>query len=88
MRKKALLRQQLEVPGNCTVNEAITIMVNQRVASFLVVNRTREVIGLFTARDVLKELAKYPNKLDGLAAQAHEFMKPLTQMVFCSPEDR
>jgi CBS domain-containing protein len=88
LKKKQLLRLQLEVPGNCTVNEAITIMVNQKVASFLVVNRRGEVIGLFTARDVLGEMARYPNKADGLKAQAHEFMIPLSQMVFCSPNDR
>lgn len=87
LKQKQLLRQQLEVPGNITVDEAITLLVNQRVKSFVVVNRKREVIGLFTSKDLLRELARYPNKAAGLNAKAHEFMVPLSQMVFCSPQD-
>jgi protein phosphatase PTC7 len=85
--KKSLLRQQLEVHHTCTITEAITLMVNQRVTSFMVVDDTGEVIGLFTARDLLGELARYPHKEDGLKARASDFMIPLNQMVFCSPQD-
>ncbi|KAG5178856.1 hypothetical protein JKP88DRAFT_168314 [Tribonema minus] len=87
LRQKQLLRQQIEVPGSTTVDEAITAMVNERVASFMVVDAAGKVIGLFTARDVLGVLARFPNKADGLAARVHEFMIPLSQMITCSPED-
>ncbi|CBN75514.1 conserved unknown protein [Ectocarpus siliculosus] len=87
LRDKTLLRQQLEVRGDCTVDEAITAFVNQKVTSFVVVNRRKEVIGMFTSRDLLGELARYPNKADALKTRAHEFMIPLSRMIYASAKD-
>lgn len=42
---------------------------------------------MFTSRDLLGELARYPNKADGLRSKAHQFMIPLSQMIYCSPKD-
>ncbi|CAM9445426.1 unnamed protein product [Chrysoparadoxa australica] len=87
LKQKQLLRQQLEVRGNCSIDEAITLMVNQEVTSVVVINRKQEVIGMFTARDLLRELARWPRKEDALKVKAHEFMIPLEQLVYCSPSD-
>lgn len=48
---------------------------------------SQEVIGMFTSRDLLGELARYPNKADGMKTKAHEFMIPLGRMIYCSPKD-
>ena len=42
---------------------------------------------MFTSRDLLGELARYPNKADGLKTKAHEFMIPLSRMVYASAKD-
>ena len=42
---------------------------------------------MFTSRDLLGELARYPSKADGLKTKAHEFMIPLGRMIYCSPND-
>lgn len=42
---------------------------------------------MFTSRDLLTELAKFPDKADGLKSKAHEFMIPLARMIYCSPKD-
>lgn len=42
---------------------------------------------MFTSRDLLAELARFPEKADGLKSKAHEFMIPLSQMIYCSPAD-
>lgn len=42
---------------------------------------------MFTSRDLLGELARYPNKADGLKTKAHEFMIPLGRMVYASAKD-
>lgn len=42
---------------------------------------------MFTSRDLLGELARYPTKADGLQTKAHEFMIPLSRMIYCSPKD-
>lgn len=47
----------------------------------------QEVIGMFTSRDLLGELARYPNKADGLKTKAHEFMIPLSRMIYASAKD-
>lgn len=88
LRKKQLLRQQLEVPGAMTVSEAISAMTTHKVAAFIVVDAKAQVIGLFTARDLFSVLAAYPNKADGLSKRVEEFMVPLSQLVTCAPDDR
>lgn len=52
-----------------------------------VVGFPQEVIGMFTSRDLLSELARYPNKADGLKTKAHKFMIPLSRMIYCSMKD-
>lgn len=47
----------------------------------------QEVIGMFTSRDLLGELARYPDKSDAFKVKAQEFMIPLSRMIYCSPKD-
>lgn len=42
---------------------------------------------MFTSRDLLGELARYPNKADALKTRAHEFMIPLSRMIYASAKD-
>ena len=42
---------------------------------------------MFTSRDLLSELARYPNKADGLKVKARDFMIPLNRMIYCSMKD-
>lgn len=42
---------------------------------------------MFTSRDLLSELARYPNKADALTTKAHEFMIPLNRMIYASAKD-
>ncbi|CAN0030097.1 unnamed protein product [Ectocarpus fasciculatus] len=42
---------------------------------------------MFTSRDLLGELARYPSKADALKTRAHEFMIPLNRMIYASAKD-
>lgn len=42
---------------------------------------------MFTSRDLLGELARYPNKADALKTRTHEFMIPLNRMIYASAKD-
>jgi CBS domain-containing protein len=49
-------KESASVPPECTVAEAIRLMLERRVGAVVVVDANR-VVGIFTERDVLKKLA-------------------------------
>lgn len=70
-----------------TIDEAITHLVQQKLPSSLIVNESEDVLGLVTARDLLRSMAKYQDKCAALPRSVQEAMTPIQRMVYCSPHD-
>ena len=47
-----------------TVQDAVNLLVDKRIGSLVVVNGGHSLAGIITERDVLRECAKHPNRLN------------------------
>mgnify|MGYP003384974566 FL=1 len=78
------------IKESCTLEEAITHMHKCRSAA-LVVDKTDNIIGLFTAKDVLRFMDKCHLTSDTSDTyqnfNVEKIMKDTTRWVYCSPED-
>lgn len=87
LERKKLSRAKYQIHASATLDGAITHLVQQKLSSSLVVNDDEEVLGIFTARDLLRNLAKFEDKCDGLPTSIQTIMTPIQRMVYCSPHD-
>ncbi len=82
------LRQFTEVPPSISIMEAVSALIDQKVSSFLVVNDSNEVLGMFTGTGLLNTLAGRLQEGDKLRkVTAEQFMIPVNEIAFCSPND-
>jgi len=86
LRVKKPLVQVQHISKHATIDEAISIFCNYRIASLLVHNNNDQVVGMFTARDVLREIHQTPKKSDAFKITVGEIMVPLSHMISCRPE--
>jgi CBS domain-containing protein len=88
-------QRNFTIDQHATVLDAISHLVNEKIASALVVNDESEILGIFTARDILKCIQQQnmsteyrqrrTNFLTDISIK--ELMTPKQQLVYCSPSD-
>jgi len=86
LRVKSQLVQVQHLPMRATIADAIAVFCNYRIASVLVHDNDDQVVGMFTARDVLREIHQTPKKKEAFNLPVHELMVPLDQMIYCKPD--
>lgn len=83
------------IDQNATVLDALSHLVNEKIASSLVMNSANEILGIFTARDILKYIQQHYTSVEHRQrrtnfltdARIKELMTPRSQLVYCSPSD-
>lgn len=84
---------EFTVPQSANVSDAVTFLVNNKTASALVVDSAGSLVGIFTARDVLRFINEQ-GILGRSGKSANFFQMPITdvmsrreKLVYCSPSD-
>lgn len=83
------------IDQNSTILDAISHLVNEKMASALVVNSDSEIVGIFTARDVLKCIQQNSTTAEHRQRRTNfltdifikDLMTSKQQLVYCSPSD-
>lgn len=83
------------IPQTASVLDALSHLIDQSLASTLVVNSANEIMGIFTARDILKCIQKHYISTDNRTRRDNfladmkikELMTTRNHLVYCSPSD-
>ncbi len=78
------------IKDSCTLDEAIA-HIHQVISAGVVVNKNNEVVGIYTAKDILRFLDKcshFSDTPDTLQSfNIEHVMKPTERLIHCSPSD-
>lgn len=85
-------RKNFTVPHTATVKQALNHLVKERISSALTVNTKGEVMGIFTARDMLtyvnnNYITADPSSSDALQRPISVMSTTRDKLVYCSPTD-
>eukprot|EP00598_Pedospumella_elongata_P000750 CAMPEP_0184970654 /NCGR_PEP_ID=MMETSP1098-20130426/3044_1 /TAXON_ID=89044 /ORGANISM="Spumella elongata, Strain CCAP 955/1" /LENGTH=570 /DNA_ID=CAMNT_0027492613 /DNA_START=288 /DNA_END=2000 /DNA_ORIENTATION=+ len=83
------------IPQSASVLDALSHLIDQSLASSLVVNNENEILGIFTARDILKCIQRHYSSSDSRTrrdtflaeTKIKELMTTRNHLVYCSPSD-
>ena len=83
------------IPHTSTVLDALSHLIDEKLASALVVNENNEILGIFTARDILKCIQQHSTSTDYRQRRTNylteikikELMTSKNHLVYCSPSD-
>eukprot|EP00428_Durinskia_dybowskii_P073064 CAMPEP_0170412594 /NCGR_PEP_ID=MMETSP0117_2-20130122/31058_1 /TAXON_ID=400756 /ORGANISM="Durinskia baltica, Strain CSIRO CS-38" /LENGTH=574 /DNA_ID=CAMNT_0010670307 /DNA_START=151 /DNA_END=1875 /DNA_ORIENTATION=- len=87
--------KKFTINQNSSVLDAISHVVNEKIASSLVVNYDNEILGIFTARDILKCIkqnsipSEFRQRRGNFLTETpiKQLMTPKENLVYCSPND-
>jgi len=83
------------IPHTSTVLDALSHLIDEKLASALVVNEKNEILGIFTARDILKCIQQHNTSTEYRQRRSNflteikikELMTSKNHLVYCSPSD-
>ena len=83
------------ISQSASVLDALSHLIDQSLASSLVVNNENEILGIFTARDILKCIQRHYSSSDSRTrrdtflaeTKIKELMTTRNHLVYCSPSD-
>jgi len=85
-------RKVCQISSGATLEEAIKILASNNANTSMVYNErtpggAKEVVGIFTAQDVIKTLSKQADKAEALQSLVKNAMTPMSRVIYCSPDD-
>jgi CBS-domain-containing membrane protein len=90
------------VDQRASIREAISHLVGKKISSSLILDNEKEIVGIVTARDLLKfvnDISSSSHHMSGrairgaagidafLTHKVTEVMTPVDRMIYCSPKD-
>jgi protein phosphatase PTC7 len=85
-------RKVCQINSGATLEDAIKLLASNNSSSSMVYDEKvpggpKEVVGIFTARDVIKKLNKHADKSEALRSTIKQVMTPMSRVIFCSPDE-
>lgn len=89
---KGRQRKVCQINQQASLEDAIKMLASNNVGSSMVFDEKipggpKVIVGIFTARDVLKALDKHADKHEALRSPVQHIMTPMSRVIHCSPDE-